>query len=80
MKATFKAMPKGKFAPQNREIKQKPPLVKSMSKVQFQNAATANTAAAVVAKQRGEGVPAAKSIKMSGVNISPYRFKHGIKS
>lgn len=80
MKTTYKAMPKGKFAPQNREIKQKPPLVKSMSKVQFQNAATANTAAAIVRKQNDNLIPTAKSISLSGVKTSPYRFKHGIKS
>lgn len=69
-------MPKGKFAPQNREIKQVVVKTKAMKGVKFQEAGTANTAAATVRKTKDNTVPAAKSIAMAGAKMSPYRFAH----
>lgn len=77
MKASYKAMPKGKFAPQNREIKQSVVRTSAMGKVQTQDARTANTSAAIFKKQKDNTVPTGKSMALAGAKKSPYRFAHG---
>lgn len=76
MKTKYKSMPKGKFGPQNRVTVQPVVKTKAMKGVKFQEANTANTAAAIVKKTKDNTVPAAKSIAMAGAKMSPYRFKH----
>jgi len=69
-------MSKGKFGPQNREIKQKVVRTKAMAGVQFQDAKTAHTSAAIVRKQNDDLVSTGKSLSLSGVKRGAYRYSN----
>lgn len=69
-------MAKGKFAPQNREIKQPVVKTKVMPGVKFQEGNTAKTSAAIALKQKDNTVGSVRSQAMSGAKKSPYRYKN----
>lgn len=79
MKVTYKAMSKGKFGPQNRITIQPVVKTKAMAGVKFQEQVRAKTAAEIVLAQKDNTVGSKRSIAMSGVKTSPYRFNNGTK-